>query len=70
MGGGYEVDPESLAQASKGINGVIEELRDLGVVGTGDVPDVAGLEQVVVDRGPDPQDPRTERFRAVWARLV
>ena len=37
MGGGYEVDPESLAQSSKGINGDIEELRDHGVVGTGDV---------------------------------
>lgn len=37
MGGGFSADPESLAQASKGINGVIAELRDLGVVGTGDV---------------------------------
>jgi hypothetical protein len=37
MTGGYQADPESLAQASKGINGVITELRDLGVVGTGDV---------------------------------
>lgn len=35
--GGYEVDPATLTQAASGINGVITELRDLGVVGTGDM---------------------------------
>jgi len=37
MGGGYAADPQALAQAAKGINGTIEELRGLGIVGTGDV---------------------------------
>ena len=36
-GGGYAADPAALAQAAKGINGTITELRDLGIVGTGDV---------------------------------
>lgn len=36
-GGGYDVDPAALTLAASGINGVITELRDLGIVGTGDL---------------------------------
>ena len=57
-------DALTAVNACLGVGGV------LVVIGAGETPDVPGLEPVVVDRGADPQDPRTERFRAVWARLA
>lgn len=68
MGDGYQVDPQALTQASHGINGTIEGLRDLGIVGTGDVG--RGFSQLSLsgmDLGHTGTQEALEEFTTRWA---
>lgn len=67
-GNGYEVEPADLQLAASGINGVITELRDLGIVGTGDVGrGFSNMDLSGMDLGHAGLKSATDDFMSRWA---